>query len=88
MTAFIRLCRIRGRMVSSFGDNVEVHCRWCLFLQGISGGCSRNSAMGKENGKKITQITENRESPKSKRGCLLGNSHVGVKPKQKMTNYS
>ena len=38
-------------------------------------------------GKKyFTLITEKRESPKSKRGCFLGNSHVGVTTNQKMTN--
>ena len=36
----------------------------------------------------IMQITDNQESPKSERGCFVGNAHVGVKPKQKITNCS
>ena len=48
------------------------YCLWGLLSQGIS-GVSRNSAMEKKN---ITRITVNRESPTSKRGCLVGNSRV------------
>ena len=38
--------------------------------------------------KQITQITGNWASPKARRVRLIGNSHVGVNPRQEMTNCS
>ena len=58
---------------------------FCKGFRGVVRGTRLNYGV-----KKITQITENQEeSPKSRLfSCFLGYSHVGVKPKQKMTNCS